>query len=138
MQNSRKRVPDRQRTKPASSCRKQGVANRGRLRRYRSFTQTAGCIVAVDGVSVGLWYFVDSAEAVVVEVALFHHPVLHGNSAMHGCAETVNDSAGDLVVGTLWNSACRIATVFQSTSSSSAIIIGKDVLMPWPISGLWA
>ena len=31
--------------------------------------------------------------------------------------------------------ACSMRTFFQSTSSSSAIIIGRLVRMPWPISG---
>ena len=31
--------------------------------------------------------------------------------------------------------ACSTRTVDQSASSSSATIIGNDVLMPWPISG---
>ena len=34
--------------------------------------------------------------------------------------------------------ACTTVTWFQSTSSSSAIIIGKLVFTPWPTSGLWA
>jgi hypothetical protein len=34
-------------------------------------------------------------------------------------------------------SACSMRTLFQSTSSSSAISIGSDVLMPWPISGFF-
>ena len=34
--------------------------------------------------------------------------------------------------------ACSTRTSFQSTSSSSAMIIGSIVLMPWPISGFFA
>ena len=81
----------------------------------------------MDYVNVDLWYFVDTTEAVIMEVALFHHTFLHSDSSMQGRTEAIDNAAGDLVAGTLWINDASAVHGTRNAVDPEGVLSGRDL-----------